>query len=324
MIDGTAMLGKLVKVTVDRPMGSFHPKHQNLYYPVNYGYIEGILAPDGEEQDAYILGVDQPVKEFTGRIIGIVHRLDDIEEKWVVAPEKLSFTREQIQEQIYFQEQYFHSEIVIWEEERQELSMTETRENPARPEGKSGEKMLKRMNRSHGPLRDFGLSKLPWRPDMRVLDVGCGGGATIQDMLKLSAGSVIDGVDYSEVSVAQSKELNQEYLGSRCHISRGDVTKLPFEKNTYDLVTGVETVYFWPEVEKAFREILRVLKPQGMFAVLNEGSDPDQCDWPEIDGFLRIYRPEELETLMKKAGFEEIEIYRGQGQMICVTGRKTG
>lgn len=102
MIDGTAMLGKLVKVTVDRPMGSFHPKHQNLYYPVNYGYIEGILAPDGEEQDAYILGVDQPVKEFTGRIIGIVHRLDDIEEKWVVAPEKLSFTREQIQEQIYF------------------------------------------------------------------------------------------------------------------------------------------------------------------------------------------------------------------------------
>lgn len=80
---------------------------------MNYGYIEGILAPDGEEQDAYILGVDQPVKEFTGRIIGIVHRLDDIEEKWVVAPEKLSFTREQIQEQIYFQEQYFQSEIIV-------------------------------------------------------------------------------------------------------------------------------------------------------------------------------------------------------------------
>ena len=113
MIDGTAMLGKLVKVTVVRPMGSFHPKHQNLYYPVNYGYIEGILAPDGEEQDAYILGVDQPVKEFTGRIIGIVRRVDDIEDKWVVAPEKLSFTREQIQEQIYFQEQYFQSEIIV-------------------------------------------------------------------------------------------------------------------------------------------------------------------------------------------------------------------
>ena len=202
--------------------------------------------------------------------------------------------------------------------------MTETRENPARPEGKSGEKMLKRMNRSHGPLRDFGLSKISWRPDMRILDVGCGGGATIQDMLKLSAGSVIDGVDYSEVSVAQSKELNQEYLETRCHISQGDVTKLPFGENTYDLVTGVETVYFWLEAEKAFREILRVLKPSGIFAVLNEGSDPDQCDWPKIDGFLRIYRPEELEALMRDAGFEEIKIYHGKDQMICVTGRKTG
>lgn len=202
--------------------------------------------------------------------------------------------------------------------------MTETRENPARPEGKSGEKMLKRMNRSHGPLRDFGLSKISWRPDMRILDVGCGGGATIQDMLKLSVGSVIDGVDYSEVSVAQSKELNQEYLEIRCHISQGDVTKLPFGENTYDLVTGVETVYFWPEAEKAFREILRVLKPSGIFAVLNEGSDPDQCDWPKIDGFLRIYRPEELEALMRDAGFEEIKIYHGKDQMICVTGRKTG
>ena len=77
MTDGTSMLGKIVKVTVDRPMGSFHPKHQNLYYPVNYGYIEGIPAPDGEEQDVYILGVDRPVKEFIGRIIAVVRRLDE-------------------------------------------------------------------------------------------------------------------------------------------------------------------------------------------------------------------------------------------------------
>ena len=111
MIDGTAMLGKLVKVTVDRPMGSFHPKHQNLYYPVNYGYIEGILAPDGEEQDAYILGVDKPVSEFTGQVIAIVHRYNDVEEKWVVAPEGKVFSAEEIKEQIAFQEQYFQSEV---------------------------------------------------------------------------------------------------------------------------------------------------------------------------------------------------------------------
>lgn len=202
--------------------------------------------------------------------------------------------------------------------------MTETRENPARPEGKIGEKMLKRMNKSHGPLRDFGLSQISWRPHMRILDVGCGGGATIREMLELSKDSVIDGVDYSEVSVAQSRELNRDYLENRCHICQGDAAELPFMENTYDLVTAVETIYFWPDPEKALSEILRVLKPSGMFAVLNEGSDPDQCDWPAIDGFLRIYRPEELKSLMEEAGFEEIKIYHGEGQMICVTGRKKG
>ena len=117
----SSILGKEVKVTVDRPKGSFHPKHRNLYYPINYGYIEGIIAPDGEEQDVYILGVDHPVEEFRGRIIGIVYRQDDIEEKWVAAPEAMSFTREQIWEQIKFQEQYFQSELILAEDvERKE------------------------------------------------------------------------------------------------------------------------------------------------------------------------------------------------------------
>ena len=75
------MLGKIVTVKVDRPLGSYHPEYKSLYYPVNYGYIEGIIAPDGEEQDAYILGVDKPVDMFTGKIIAIVHRSDDVEEK---------------------------------------------------------------------------------------------------------------------------------------------------------------------------------------------------------------------------------------------------
>lgn len=107
------MIGKLVTVTVDRPLGSYHPKHKDIYYPINYGYIEGVMAPDGEEQDAYILGVDEAVEKFTGKIIAIVHRHDDVEEKWVVAPEGLTFTKEEIQEQIHFQEQYFDSEIVV-------------------------------------------------------------------------------------------------------------------------------------------------------------------------------------------------------------------
>lgn len=112
-----AMLGKLVTVTVDRPLGSFHPEYKDMYYPINYGYIAGIIAPDGEEQDAYILGVDEPVKEFTGRIIAIIRRSDDVEEKWVVAPDGMTFTKEEIMDAVRFQEQYFQSEVAgIWKE----------------------------------------------------------------------------------------------------------------------------------------------------------------------------------------------------------------
>ncbi len=105
------MIRDIVKVTVDRPLGSYHPKHKDMYYPINYGYVEGIIAPDEEEQDAYILGVNEPVKEFVGRIIAIIHRFDDVEEKWVVAPEDVSFTKEEIMQQVEFQEKYFKSEI---------------------------------------------------------------------------------------------------------------------------------------------------------------------------------------------------------------------
>lgn len=102
-----------MKVVVDRPLGSYHPKHKDIYYPINYGYIEGIIASDGEEQDAYILGIDEPVKEFVGKIIAIIHREDDIEEKLVVAPENIVFTKEEIMEQVHFQEKYFRSEVRV-------------------------------------------------------------------------------------------------------------------------------------------------------------------------------------------------------------------
>lgn len=107
------MIGKIVTVTVDRPLGSCHPKHPDIIYPVNYGYIEGIFAPDGEEQDAYILGIDVPVDAFTGRVIAIIHRRNDIEDKWVVAPEGMVFTKEEIKRLTHFQEQYFDTEIIL-------------------------------------------------------------------------------------------------------------------------------------------------------------------------------------------------------------------
>lgn len=107
------MLGKIVTVTVDRAMGTYHPEHSDMYYPINYGYISRMIAPDGEEQDAYILGVEEPVKEFTGKIIAIIHRNDDVEEKWVVAPINKSFSKEEIIEKVHFQEQYFDSYVIM-------------------------------------------------------------------------------------------------------------------------------------------------------------------------------------------------------------------
>ena len=107
------MIGETVTVTVDRPLGSAHPDYPDMIYPVNYGYVAGIMAPDGEEQDAYILGVRQPVEQFTGKIIAVVRRADDVEEKWVICPPDQTFTKQEIAELIRFQEQYFQSEILM-------------------------------------------------------------------------------------------------------------------------------------------------------------------------------------------------------------------
>ena len=105
------MIGKIVKVIVDRPLGSCHPKHKDLIYHVNYGFVPEIIAPDGEEQDAYILGVDVPVAEFVGRVIAILHRQNDVENKWIVAPDGKTFSKQEIARQVAFQEKFFNIEI---------------------------------------------------------------------------------------------------------------------------------------------------------------------------------------------------------------------
>jgi inorganic pyrophosphatase len=107
------VIGRTVTVDVDRPLGSRHPEYPELFYPVNYGYIPGILAGDGEEQDAYILGVEEPVRTFTGRVIAVIHRLDDAEDKWVLAPAGSVYTAEQIAAATAFQERYFRTWIEI-------------------------------------------------------------------------------------------------------------------------------------------------------------------------------------------------------------------
>ena len=195
-------------------------------------------------------------------------------------------------------------------------------DDPGFPEGEAGEEMLARMNEHHSPLRSWGFSYIKWRPGMEILDVGCGGGAAVKEMLRLSEGSIVKGVDYSEKSVEMSRELNAEEIEyERCLIEKADAARLPYVDKAFDLVTAIETVYFWKDPEAAFREIWRVLKKGGMFAVLMEASEPSVED----TGFatpMRIYSEDELCGMMKKAGFESCGSKRGEGENIMVTGIK--
>lgn len=114
-----AYLGKSVSVIIDRPVGFHHvTKGIHLDYTINYGFLPGVIGGDGEEQDVYILGVSEPLETFRGRIIGVVRRKDDNEDKFIAAPEGMAFTAKQMEQQIHFVEKYFDSTVFsIFDEE---------------------------------------------------------------------------------------------------------------------------------------------------------------------------------------------------------------
>ena len=105
-------LGKTVTIEIDRPIGYVHHKgEKTLMYPINYGFIPGVLGGDGEELDVFLIGVDKPVSSFTGKIIGIVYRADDVEDKLIMAPDGAVFTVEEMAKAVYFQEKYYDTTI---------------------------------------------------------------------------------------------------------------------------------------------------------------------------------------------------------------------
>ena len=106
-----SFLGKVVEVTMDRPLGSKHPKHGFLY-EVNYGFVKGVIAPDGEDLDAYFLNTDEPLDTAIGVCVAVIHRLEDDDDKLIVIPENSTITDEEILKATYFQERWFRSEIV--------------------------------------------------------------------------------------------------------------------------------------------------------------------------------------------------------------------
>lgn len=105
-------IGKVVEVIVDRKLGTKHPRADHIHYYLNYGYIENTIAPDGSEQDVYIMGIDYPLDTFVGEVIAIIHRKDDVEDKLVVAPIGTNYTDEEIIEATNFVEQFYEIEIL--------------------------------------------------------------------------------------------------------------------------------------------------------------------------------------------------------------------
>lgn len=112
LIQAKQLLGQIVDVTIDRPLGSVHPKW-NFKYTVNYGFIDGIMAPDGEELDAYVLKIKKPISKFTGQVYAVVHRLDDDDDKVIVIPKGKKISEKEIEKSVEFQEKWFKHEIIF-------------------------------------------------------------------------------------------------------------------------------------------------------------------------------------------------------------------
>lgn len=194
-------------------------------------------------------------------------------------------------------------------------------ENTRRPEGFGGKLMVSMMNLGHGALAKWGLQHLEVPEGAAVLDCGCGGGANIKKLLEKAAQGSVKGIDYSEVSVEKSRSLNASAISAgRCEIMQANVAQLPFEDNSFDLVTAFETVYFWPELPACFREVGRVLRPGGTFFICNECGEDNK--WTDIVSGLKIYTADELTQVLTKAGFTDIVMHKNDKGWLCATARK--
>ncbi len=195
-----------------------------------------------------------------------------------------------------------------------------------KPRGIGGKLMVTLMNLGHAPLARWGLKHLELKNGDHVLDVGCGGGANLRAMGRRFSGGQVVGLDYSPISVEKAARVNRRAIeAGHCLVRQGDVSALPFPSDSFDRVTAFETVYFWPDLPRAFAEILRVLKPGGTFLICNEcdGSDPRQEKWCSIIGQMKIYTADELNALLQTAGFQQIQ---NDGvpnrKWFCVTAKK--
>ncbi|KNF08251.1 methylase involved in ubiquinone/menaquinone biosynthesis [Gottschalkia purinilytica] len=179
-----------------------------------------------------------------------------------------------------------------------------------KPTGEKGKEIVDYMNERHLPLIEWGLKSIDMKDNYITLDIGCGGGKTVNIIANKVDKAY--GLDYSEVSVDSAKEYNEEFIEEdKVEIIQGSVETLPFEENSIDIVTAIETVYFWPDLQQNFKEVYRVLNKDGKFIVINEAymDDKNKDKNKELEnvGNMKILSPDELEALMKNAGFKKVE-----------------
>lgn len=188
-------------------------------------------------------------------------------------------------------------------------------DNMRKPQGKLGNIQLKSMNKEHTPVSLWGLKHLNIKSDDVILDVGCGGGINVKRMAK--SAKKVYGIDYSIESVKLSKEVNEKLIDEgKVEIIEGNVKSLPFEDNTFDIVTAFETVYFWPDIEKCFAEVKRVLKPGGIFLIGLETNGSDNFIMKFWGHFIdmEMYDDDEITSLLQSNDFSEITVYLRDGK----------
>ncbi|MBQ6443628.1 MAG: class I SAM-dependent methyltransferase [Methanosphaera sp.] len=188
-------------------------------------------------------------------------------------------------------------------------------DNMRKPQGKLGNIQLKSMNKEHTPVSLWGLKHLNIKSDDIILDIGCGGGININRMAKDA--KKVYGIDYSIESVKLSKKVNEKFIEEqKVEIIEGNVEKLPFEDNTFDIVTAFETVYFWPNIEKCFGEVKRILKPGGTFLIGLETNGSDNFIMKFWKNFIDMetYNDKEITTFLENNNYAEITVYLRDGK----------
>lgn len=198
-------------------------------------------------------------------------------------------------------------------------------QNASKPKGWGGKLMLNMMNKGHEFMAKWGFSHINIKEYKSALDIGCGGGVNIKKMLAENADIHVSGIDYSEVSVQKSRKVNEKAVkAKRCEIRQGNVMELPYDTESFNLVTAFETIYFWPDIEKAFKGIYRVLKAEGKFLICNEtnGEIKEHEKWlSRIEG-MKIYNAEQLEETLRNAGFSKIDIHKSENGWLCAVAQK--